>query len=267
MTRAKRRFLDGEYGQIHVRVATCNNPQHPPLYCLHMSPKSGRSFENFMTLASNDRIVVAPDYPGYGESSRPPEDPPVRIEDYARSIWQVADALDHDRIDLVGFHTGSEVAVEVAHQRQDHVNQIVMISAPIFSKAELAELNVVYAPIPLDDDGTRFKVMWDRINEHRGPGMTLEMMAASMAENLRGGEAYEWGHRAAFAYAVQFPEMLNSLSHKISVLNPGDDLQVQTRRASDYLQNGQVVECPQWGHGFLDAHTEDAVRTVKKALD
>ena len=231
-----------------------------------MSPKSGRSFENFLKLACNDRIVVAPDYPGYGESAHPPEEPHVGIEDYARSIWHVADALGHDRIDIVGLHTGSEVAAEAAHQCPKNVRHIVMISAPIFTEEELEELNSYFEPIPLDEEGTRFKIMWERVVEHRGPGVTLEMMADSMAENLRGGDAYEWGHRAAFAYSARYREVLQSLTHKITVLNPGDDLQEHTRRVSDYLQNGHFIECPQWGHGFLDAHTAEAVKIIKDAL-
>ena len=70
----RRQFIDGEYGQLHLRVAKPANPIHPPLYCLHMSPKSGRLFEAFMRGACQDRIMVAPDYPGYGESAPPPED-------------------------------------------------------------------------------------------------------------------------------------------------------------------------------------------------
>ena len=267
MAQLRRQFIDGEHGQIHVRIASCETPQHPPLYCLHMSPKSGRSFEKFMSMACDDRTIVAPDYPGYGESTRPPEYPLVTIEDYAHSVWQTANALGHTQIDLLGYHTGSEVGAEVARQHPELVNHIVMVSAPIFTEAELTQLHGAYAPIPLDEEGTRFKIMWDRIVQHRGPGMTLEMMATALAENLRGGEAYEWGHRAAFNYAPRYPEVIRSLPHQITVLNPGDDLQIESRRAADLLQNGRLVECPHWGHGFFDAHTEDAAATIKKALE
>jgi pimeloyl-ACP methyl ester carboxylesterase len=235
-----------------------------------MSPKSGRSYENFMAAASDDRIVVAPDYPGYGESAHPPSDHAISVQDYAASMWEVADALgltkNGGKVDLLGHHTGSKVAAEAAHQRPDHVNNIVMISAAVFYPDELKQFNATYSPIPLDEEGNRFKIMWERIVEHRGPGMTLEMMAKSLAENLRGGEAYEEGHRAAFEYNAFFADVVKGLPHRITVLNPKDDLHAFTPRILEYLQNGKIIDKPGWGHGFLDAFTDDAVKSVKKAL-
>ena len=266
MPEPRRQFIDGEYGQIHLRTAAPENPTEPPLYCLHMSPKSGRQFENFMRAASDDRIVVASDYPGYGESAPPPEEPHVTVQDYARSVWQVADALGHTMIDIFGHHTGSKVATEMAHQAPERVNRIVMVSAAVLTDEERKQFNDFFSPIPLDEEGTRFKVMWERINHFKGPGMTLEMMAESMAENLRGGENYEWGHRAAFSYGTRFDEIVAALPHRITILNPKDELFEHTKRAQTFLRNGEIIDCPEWGHGFLDVFTEDAVKAVKDAL-
>tara|TARA_R110002020_G_scaffold83397_2_gene207334 strand:- start:248578 stop:249408 length:831 start_codon:yes stop_codon:yes gene_type:complete len=264
--RVIRQFIDGPFGQIHVRTATPETQSHRPLACLHMSPKSGRIFAGFMKAAATDRTVIAHDYPGFGESEAPPEEPHVTIEDYAASLWTVVDTLGLGQIDLFGYHTGSEVAVEAARQRPESVGSIVLISTPIFTDAELQEVTDTYHHIPLDLEGTRFQKMWKAVVAHRGPGMTLEMMADTFAENLRAGEKYEWGHRAAFAYAKRYPEVLRSLPHRITVINPNDDLNTQTLRAPAYLTNGVVEDHPEWGHGFLDAHTADAVRAVKAAV-
>jgi hypothetical protein len=266
MVRVKRQFIDGSFGQIHVRVATPPDITHRPLACLHMSPKSGRIFAKFLEHAATDRIVIAHDYPGFGESDLPPPAPPVTIEDYATSLWDVADALEFDSIDLLGYHTGSEVAAEVARQRPSQVGNIVMISAPVFSAQELAQMRATYDEIPLDIEGTRFRKMWEAVVVHRGPGMSLESMAMSFAENLRAGEAYEWGHRAAFEYAIKYPEVVKTLSHRITVFNTGDDLSEYTPRIASYLSNGEVIDHPEWGHGFLDAYTDAAVTAIKSAL-
>ena len=59
-----------------------------------MSPKSGRSYHEILPYLSNkERIVIAPDYPGHGESSLPPSDPHVTIEDFSEAIWCVVDDL------------------------------------------------------------------------------------------------------------------------------------------------------------------------------
>lgn len=267
MVQVSRQFVDGRYGQIHVRVARPDRAHHRPLACLHMSPKSGRLFAEFLQSAGNDRVVIAHDYPGYGESDPPPHSPAVTIEDYAASLWDVADALQLGTLDILGYHTGSLVAADAARQRPDQTGSLVMVSAPVFTASELQQLAATFAEIPLDVEGTRFRKLWDSIVAHRGPGVTLEMMARSYAENLRAGEAYEWGHRAAFAYAPKFPAVVKSLPHRITVLNPNDDLMQCTSRIQPYLTNGEIIEKPEWGHGFFDAHTAAAAAAIKAALE
>jgi pimeloyl-ACP methyl ester carboxylesterase len=266
MAEVKRQFIEGTHGQIHFRIADPGPNGNRPLYCLHMSPKSGRSYEALMRIMGRGRTVVAPDYPGYGESTPPPPDPHVCIGDYARSVFDVADALEHRKVDLLGHHTGSQVAAEMAARAPRRIGSIVMISAPVLTAEEQSEFSSLYLPIPLDEEGTRFRVMWERINEHRGPGMTLEMMARSLAENLRGGENYEWGHHAAFSHSARYRTLLTELTHRITVLNPADELQQHSRRAATLLQNGELIEHPEWGHGFLDAFPEDAASAVESAL-
>ncbi len=263
----RRQFIDGQYGQIHVRVSTPESASHRPLACLHMSPKSGRIFSRFMAAAAADRLVMAHDYPGFGESAPPPAEPHVSIEDYAQSLWDTADALGLQNLDLLGYHTGSEVAVEAARQQPDRVGSIVLISAPVFTEAEIRHMHETYSEIPLDEHGTRFRKMWEAVLAHRGPGTTLEGLAESFAENLRAGEFYEWGHRAAFNYAPKFTQTVSQLPHKITILNPDDDLAVFTPRIKPYLQNGEIIDCPGWGHGFFDAFTQDAVSVIKTALE
>ncbi|MEL7028463.1 MAG: alpha/beta fold hydrolase, partial [Pseudomonadota bacterium] len=177
MARVFRRFVEGRYGQMHLRLTEPAPARRTPLVCLHMSPKSGRCFAKLMGAMGEDRVMVAPDYPGYGESDLPPETPPVRIEDYAACVWEAVDALGLGEVDLLGYHTGSKVAVEMAGQRGGSVRKILLISASVFTPDELEQIKAYFEPIPLDEDGTRFKTMWSRVVEYRGPGMTLEMMA------------------------------------------------------------------------------------------
>ncbi len=104
--------------------------------------------------------------------------------------------------------------------------------------------------------------MWQRVLENRGPGMTLQMAAASFAENLRAGDDYEWGHRAAFAYAPTYNRKLTEVAQPVLVLNPADDCYEQTLRADRLLRNGQRLDCPHWGHGFLSAYPEEAAAVI-----
>ncbi len=259
----RKSYTDGPYGQLHCRGIYPVSPSRAPLVLLHMSPKSGRSFHEVMPWLATHRTVIAPDYPGHGESDLPPAEPAVTVEDFARCVWAVIDdRLGDMPVHLAGYHTGSMVAVEATLQRPGQVLSVINIGAPAFSKEELEAALEYFQPIPVDEAGTRFKVMWERILHHRGPGMTLQMAAASLAENLRAGDCYEWGHDAAFAYAPKYPERLSRVTQPLLVMNPQDDTYQQTLRMDAYLNNGRRVDYPQWGHGFLNAFPEDAARDM-----
>lgn len=263
----KRAFVDGPYGQVHIRTAGPETSKHLPLICLHQSPKSSREFCNFMTFAAKDRLVIAIDNPGHGESAIPATQTDATVEAYAHSAWVVIDSLGHEKIDLLGHHTGAKVATEMAYQRNANVRRIVMISALVLTPEEQAEFKAQFQPIPIDEDGTRFKNMWQKSIKHRGKGVSLTALADSFAENLRAGDAYEWGHQAAFNYNAHFANRVKTLSHKITVLNPGDMLFKLTPRVAPLLQNGEVINYPEWGFGFMDAYAKEAVVAVESALN
>jgi len=263
----KRTFIDGEYGQIHCRIAIPDEAPRAPVVCLHMSPKSGRSWADVLPLLARDRIAVAPDYPGHGESDKPPAEPPVKIEDFARNIWLVIDAIGGGPVHLVGCHTGAMVAVEAATQRSDDVLSIVSFSAPVYTDEEIATLAPTFEPIPIDKQGTRFQRNWERVMENRGPGVSLQMLAESFAENLRAGDDYEWGHRAAFAYAQTYRDRLAELQKPILVVNPADDCYEPSLRANAIMQNGRRIDRPEWGHGFMNAYPADAARDILEFIE
>lgn len=275
-----RHFIDAKYGQLHLRVAGLtpfwdpsrvaqadahsvselgNNEgvanaqkERTAIICLHMIPKSSKGFVKLMPELAQLYPVIAPDYPGYGESDSFALGAHPTVLDYADSIEQVINHFAITQVLLVGYHTGSMVAAELAHRHPQLVKKLVMMSTPIFSADEAQELKAYFSPIPLDKAGTRYQVMWNRIMKYAGPGQTLEMAAASMAENLRGGERYEEGHMAAFNYAASYVSRLQSIEQPTWVVNLGDDLFENTKRVDNYLRNGTRTDFPQYGHGCLE---------------
>lgn len=269
MYSVKRQFIDGPYGQIHLRTCGPLESEKRPLLLFHMFPQSGRNFETLMPQIGKDRLVIAPDFPGHGESAIPPE--PIDALDYAKSMWNVVEQLglldQHGKIDLFGIHAGAKLAVAFAHLYPDQVRRIMLCSAAVLYEEELNNLKSLFKPIPLDEAGTRFQRLWQLLLNNRAPGVTLEMAATGLAEMLRGGEAYEWGHHAVFDYNSIFPDQLSALPHEIALINPADDLKEYTPRSEAYLQNGVLINRPAWSHGFMDLNAQDFAVDISSFFD
>ncbi|MCS1408770.1 MAG: Haloacetate dehalogenase H-1 [Verrucomicrobia subdivision 3 bacterium] len=189
---------------------------------------------------ARDRLVIAPDYPGYGESDHWPEEVQPAITDYADSMEEVIRHFGLEQLHLVGHHTGAMVAVELAQRHPQLVGKVINISAPILNEQEVQYLHDYFATIPLDQEGTRFQTMWQRVLKFRGPGMTLEMAAASLADNLRGGERYEDGHRAAFNHSHTYAETLARIDQPVLVMNVCDDLFEPSKAGGQLLEERQA---------------------------
>ncbi|MCB1004719.1 MAG: alpha/beta hydrolase [Acidimicrobiales bacterium] len=268
MTAAVRRgYVDVDHGQVHVRIAGADRTQRPPLVCLHMSPASGLVYERFAAVAGSDRTVLALDTPGYGGSD--PLPPLPTIGDYADVVAQVVEAAGlAGPVDLLGYHTGSLTAVELAGRRPDLVRRVVAVSMPVFTAAELERLHGVYPEEPIfTEDGARLLATWRWFVEFFdvGGANTVEQAARIFHARLSGGERHWWGHHAAFDYDVV--PALAQVRSPLLVLNPADDLTEQTRRAAAHLRHGRVEEHPEWTHGFLDNHTRAAAAAVLDFLD
>jgi len=251
-------------GQMHFRIAQPKAAEHNPLVCLHMSPSSGRIYDTLLREMGLDRIAIAPDTPGFGESD-PPDNPP-EIADFARANFNLLDQLGiTEPVDVMGYHTGSLTAMEMARQQPERIRRLVLVSAAMFTEKEFAEMKVEFAPQPLHEDGQHLVDLWQELRLWRDPAQSLEATQWNFAEQLRGGQTAWWGHRAAFNYPRE--DVLPKLSLPILILNPEDDLFEYTKRAAPLLQNGRVHNLPGWSHGFLDIHTTEVAKLLRNFLD
>jgi pimeloyl-ACP methyl ester carboxylesterase len=281
----RRAYADGRFGQLHYRIArpaagaTAPGPAESsqaapaaaapgaaarrPLLCLHMSPNSGRIYQRFLAAIGADRLAIAPDTPGFGESDPPPA--PPTIEDYAAAMGDLVDALGIDEFDVMGYHTGSETSVALALARPRQVRRVVMVSAPVFTADELAEFRQHYRPTELDPEGSHLVRKWKGQLYWAMPGKSIEMVAEDFVDCVRNPRISWWGHYAAFAY--ELAPNLQHVRQPVLVLNPDDDLHAHTLRAAPLLQDGSLRHLAGWGHGFLDVHTDAARDIVAGFLD
>ena len=264
--RVRRAYADGLNGlQIHYRFAGTHDDRETPLMCLHASPLSGILYDNWLAEMGRDRFVVAPDTPGYGGSDTPVE--PPMIGDLADAMIAFLDSLGLEKVDVMGYHTGSFTSADLAMRYPDRIRKVVMISAPIFDQAIIDEYSSrIYDPPPKLADVLASTA--DNLKQNpRGMFRDVpsdERYADISIERLRHYRTGNWGFRAAFSYDLT--ATLPEVEQPVLVLNPEDDLWEQTPRAKPFLKNGRIHDLPGWTHGHLDSHTEEMAQIVRSFL-
>ncbi len=118
----------------------------PPVVLLHGLGATNASMLPTLWDLSRDHRVIAPDLPGFGESSKP-----IRSYDasfYARWLVAFLDEVDVERTSFIGNSMGGRVAIEGALHAPDRVHRLVLFApSPAFiKKRQFVELVRVLRP-------------------------------------------------------------------------------------------------------------------------
>jgi pimeloyl-ACP methyl ester carboxylesterase len=203
-------YLPGENGQVHIRsLAASSAETQAPLLCLHPAPYSGSYFESVMPMINTGRRVVAPDYPGYG-NSYPLTEPPS-IGDYAAAMTDaVLGAEDSPKVDLLGFHSGCLVAAEIALRAPERVRKLLLIDVPFFDRETQKNFaGKVAKPMPMSHDQSCLDKAWEFNVASRQDIVPLERAFAMFVDQISSGVHDYFCFHAAFSYdcVARFPKI------------------------------------------------------------
>ncbi|NML12247.1 alpha/beta fold hydrolase [Sphingobium sp. AR-3-1] len=260
-------YVEGRWGQVHVRLA--GKPTAPPLLMLHPTPKSGWIYERLMAQLAPGRAVFAPDTPGYGASDAPPA--PPSIEDHAEAMFGVVERLAADgmiadtMVDLLGYHTGSSIAVAMANMRPRQVRRLILVSVAAYDADVRAEKRAALAHWPRPaEDGSHLGRMWALMRSLSDARVDTAWLHESLTENLRCGARAPWGYDAVYRHDLQ--SALDALAHDTLILNPQDDLWDLTRAHASRVRGAQYVEMPGVAHGLFDLEVERIAALIEEFL-
>lgn len=201
----RRTYVDGPYGQIHVRVAhPATGPgSKPPLACFHHSPGSGRLYDPLLPHLAKDRLVMAFDTPGYGNSAHPSEQP--IIADYSRALASAIETLAPGKqVDIMGQLTGSLTAVEMAASRPDLVRRVILSRSPVFTEETrtngVAEMLRRHAERKVDSKASYLVERLQRGLNGLGDGDPPERYIGAFIDSAVPGHNWVYGEVAAFSY-------------------------------------------------------------------
>jgi pimeloyl-ACP methyl ester carboxylesterase len=232
-----------------------------------MTPLSGAMYEPLLPRLSGDRMVVAPDRLGFGFSDLPPR--PLSMADYARSTLEVANALGIDRFDVLGTHTGSVEATELAWSQPQRVRQVALVAIPAYTPEELTERRYRLAGVPAPaEDGAHLSWHWQRRFLYRTPPFDMPLFQWRLLQELLAGRHSWWPYQAVFDYPMA--ERLASLQQAVLVLAPHDDLWTQTdriRRAGGLPPRAQFVDLPHLNLDIAYSAPDEVAALVRRFLD
>lgn len=244
--RPRRTYVDGRWGQVHVRTAG----EGRPLVLLHQSPLSGAMFEPATPyLVAAGFHVFAPDTPGFGLSDPPPA--PPTLEEQADALVATLDALGLERPHVLGHHTGAAIAALLAATRPDRIDRLALNGVPWLTPEELAHFRTFrFVPLEPLPDGSHLTAAWEQ-RLRATPGWTdLRAMHRHVVEQLANPDRFHWGFHTVLS--ADLGPYLGAITAPTLVLtNTGEDLYEASRRVA--------VARPDWAFHALEGGTHDIV--------
>jgi 2-succinyl-6-hydroxy-2,4-cyclohexadiene-1-carboxylate synthase len=101
----------------------------PPLVLLHGFTGSVRAWDALRADLAADAMFIAVDLIGHGESAKPADPARYTFEWATRDLLALLDALNLERVDLLGYSMGGRLALHFAVNAPERVRRLVLESA------------------------------------------------------------------------------------------------------------------------------------------
>jgi pimeloyl-ACP methyl ester carboxylesterase len=112
---------------LDIFYREAGSPANPTVLLLHGFPTSSQMFRNLMPQLAAHYHVVAPDYPGYGNSSAPPVDKfDYTFDNLANVVDQFAQTLKLERYSLYVMDYGAPVGYRIAVKHPERVQALIV---------------------------------------------------------------------------------------------------------------------------------------------
>jgi pimeloyl-ACP methyl ester carboxylesterase len=251
----RRGYADGPYGQVHYR----DTGEGRPLVLCHQAPQTSRQFTNiYEPLHRRGIRAIAVDLPGYGESDPTPFVPTV--EDWAAIVPAVLDHTGLDKVDVLGHHTGSLVATEVALQFPDRVGKLILngpLPLGIEERTMFLEGGVTQDILfEYQADGSHLQDAFAIRNRMYGDGADPETITRYTVERFQGYAPVWTGHHAAFIY--DHGAAIEKIGHTTLILtNTGDQIYEHAKVTRKMRPDFAYIELAGGGIDIVDQMPEE----------
>jgi pimeloyl-ACP methyl ester carboxylesterase len=120
---------------VDIFYREAGDPRAPTILLLHGFPTSSHMFRDLIPLLADRYHLVAPDYPGFGYSSRPtPAEFNYTFDHLAEVMEQFTDALGLTRYSLYLQDFGGPVGFRLAAHRPERVRALIIQNANAYEE-------------------------------------------------------------------------------------------------------------------------------------
>ena len=117
------RYIETRRLRVHIAEAGSG----PPLLMLHGWPQHWYAWRKLIPLLAGSRRLICADLRGFGWSDAPAAG--YRTADLAADALALLDALELDRVDVIGQSEGGRVAFELSVNQPERVRRLVTLGA------------------------------------------------------------------------------------------------------------------------------------------
>ncbi len=120
---------------IKIFYRECGNPQNPTMILFHGFPSSSHQFRDLMPLLESRFHLIAPDYPGFGQSESPSRNVfPYTFDNLAKVMDDFLNALKIEKFFMYVFDYGAPVGFRIALKNPQKILGIVSQNGNVYKE-------------------------------------------------------------------------------------------------------------------------------------
>jgi pimeloyl-ACP methyl ester carboxylesterase len=253
---SRRRYLDLVHGQLHLRLCG-DRGDGVPLLMLHDAPGGSCALQPLAQDLAQDRLTIAPDLPGLGESHPLPY---PSLGSYVAALAETLERLETGPVDVFAEGLGACFAVALAAHHSTLVRRLALDGLPVLRVREQRLYARHYSP-PLVPDryGSHLLQAWGQLCDaescwpwfdrspaaarQRDPDLDPERLHARLVEVMKQLPSYGDAARAALESRIR--DILRGVHQPVLLFDVAEDVRYKgAQAAARKLANHRIVPRP-----------------------